>query len=162
MFFKKGVLQICRKFRAEYPYRSVIPIKLFRSSSAVNLLHICKTKFLKNPFEGLLLTYHDKWYKINYKYYSHFLQASRVFYLLLLILLYYFWWHDVYGPKEKKLFYCFHKHIFFRLQFMEVMFGLICGGQRNVMFSKVSSSASGKLKHVAWTQESHCLPVWLS
>ena len=161
MFFKKGVVQICRTFTEEYPYKSVIPLKLFRSSSALNLLHICKIKFLKITSEALLLTYHDEWYKILYNYYSGFIQASRVFYLLLLMLLYYFWWPVVYGPKEKKLFYCFHKHFFFHLQFIEV-FALLCGGQQNVMFLKVSSSASGKPKHVAWTQWSHCLPVWLS
>ena len=61
LFFGKGVLKICSKVTAEQPCRSVISIKMkatFLKShgcSPVNLLHIFRTHFYKNTYEGLLL-----------------------------------------------------------------------------------------------------------
>ena len=64
MFLGKGVLKICSKFTGEHPCRSVISIKLLcnfieialrHGCSAVNLLHIFKTPFLKNTSDRLLL-----------------------------------------------------------------------------------------------------------
>ena len=61
---KEGVLKICSKFTGELPCQSVISIKLQSSffeitlrheCSPVNLLHIFRTPFPKNTFEGLLL-----------------------------------------------------------------------------------------------------------
>ena len=61
---KKGVLKICCKFAGEDLCRSVISIKLQSSfieitlrhgCSPVNLLHICRKRFLSNTYEWLLL-----------------------------------------------------------------------------------------------------------
>ena len=65
VFLGKGVLKICNKSTGEYPYRSVISIKLLCSFiemalcngfSPVSLLHIFITLFYKNTSEGLLLS----------------------------------------------------------------------------------------------------------
>ena len=64
VFLGKGVLKICTKFTGEHLCRSVISTKLHssfikialrRRCSPVNLMHIFRTPFLKNTFEGLLL-----------------------------------------------------------------------------------------------------------
>ena len=64
VFLGKGVLKICSKFTGEHPCRSAISIKLLcnfieisfhHGCSAVNLLHIFRTPFLKNTSGGLLL-----------------------------------------------------------------------------------------------------------
>ena len=64
VFLGKGGLEICSKYSGEYPCRSMISIKLLCSfieiarrhgCSSVNLLHIFRTTFYKNSFEGLLL-----------------------------------------------------------------------------------------------------------
>ena len=61
---RKGALKICSKFTREHLERSVISIKLLcyyteitlrHEYSVVNLLHIFRTLFYKNPLEGLLL-----------------------------------------------------------------------------------------------------------
>ena len=65
-FLGKGVLKICRTFTGEYPYRSVISIKLLckfieiplqHGCSPVNLLYIFRTPYYKNTSGGLLLTF---------------------------------------------------------------------------------------------------------
>ena len=65
VFLGKGVLKICSKFTGEHPCQSAISIKLWRNlieithwhgCSAVNLLHIFRTPFLKNPSGRMLLS----------------------------------------------------------------------------------------------------------
>ena len=64
VFWGKGVLKICSKYSGEWPCWSVISIKLLcnfieialrHGCSSINLLHIFRTTFYKNTFEGLLL-----------------------------------------------------------------------------------------------------------
>ena len=66
VFLRKGVLKVCSKFTGEHPCRSVISIKLlwnfieitlWHGCSPVNLLHIFRTRFLKNTSGWLLLTF---------------------------------------------------------------------------------------------------------
>ena len=66
VFLRKCVLKICSKFAGEHPCRSVISINLFcnlieieprHGCSAVHLLHIFRTPFLRNTSTWLLLTY---------------------------------------------------------------------------------------------------------
>ena len=65
----KGVLKICSKFTGEQPCRSVISIKLLcnfieitlrHECSPVNLLHIFRKPFTKNPSGWLLLDWFIK------------------------------------------------------------------------------------------------------
>ena len=46
MFLRKAVLKICSKFTGEHPCRSVISIR--HACSPVNLMHIFRTRFLKD------------------------------------------------------------------------------------------------------------------
>ena len=64
VFLEKGVLKICSKFTGEHPCQSVISIKLQNNlieitlrhgCSPVNLLHIFRTRFLKNTSGRLIL-----------------------------------------------------------------------------------------------------------
>ena len=66
VFLRKGVLKVCSKFTGEHPCQSVISIKvlwnfieitLWHGCSPVNLLHIFRTRFLKNTSGWLLLTF---------------------------------------------------------------------------------------------------------
>ena len=63
LFSGKGIQKMCCKFTGEHRCRSVISIKLFykfvkitlqHGCSPVTLLHIFKTSFPKNTYEGLL------------------------------------------------------------------------------------------------------------
>ena len=65
VFLGKSVLKRCSKFTGEHSCGSLILIKLFcnvteivlqNGCSLVNLLHIFRTPFPKNPSEGLLLS----------------------------------------------------------------------------------------------------------
>ena len=60
VFLRKSVLKICSKFTREHPCRSANSIKLLEIAlrhgcSPVNLLHICRTPFLRNTSGWLLL-----------------------------------------------------------------------------------------------------------
>ena len=60
MFLQKAVLKICSKFTGEQPRGSVITIKLQSLLKShvcfpLNLLHIFRTPFHKNTYEGLRL-----------------------------------------------------------------------------------------------------------
>ena len=57
LFLVKSVLEKCSKFAGEYPCGSVIFIEiiLWYEWSPVNLLHIFRTSFTKNPCRLLLL-----------------------------------------------------------------------------------------------------------
>ena len=66
MFIGKNVLKICSKFTEEHPCRSVISINLqsnfieitlWHGCSAVNLLNILRTPFLRNTSGWLLLSF---------------------------------------------------------------------------------------------------------
>ena len=50
----KVVLKICSKFPGEHPY-NFTEITLRHGRSPVNLLHVFRTPFPKNAFDGLLL-----------------------------------------------------------------------------------------------------------
>ena len=58
VFLGKVVLKIYCKYGGEHSYWSVISIKLqiaFRHECSINLLHILRTPFYENIYEGLLL-----------------------------------------------------------------------------------------------------------
>ena len=55
MFLGKAVLKICSKFTGEHPCRGAILMALQHGCSLVNLLHIFRTLFSMDTYEGLLL-----------------------------------------------------------------------------------------------------------
>ena len=59
LFFGKGVLKICSKFKGEHPCRSY-----FDGCSPVNLLHIFRITFHKNTSGGMLLS-NESYAEIN-------------------------------------------------------------------------------------------------
>ena len=76
----KGVLKICNKLTKEYPWQSMIPIKLLgnfiemtlrHGCSPVSLQYIFRTPFYKNTHGGMLLITHNDALKrkfVNSKY----------------------------------------------------------------------------------------------
>lgn len=71
MFIEKGVLKSCSEFAGEYPYRTVISIKLLckfteialrYGFSPVNLVYIYRTPFYKKAYAGLLLNTAKSYY----------------------------------------------------------------------------------------------------
>ena len=76
VFLGKGVLKVCNKFTAEHHCHSVNSIKLLCNFieitlrygfSPVNLMHIFRTPFSKNIFDGLLL----QWRKLRFIWYKY-------------------------------------------------------------------------------------------